>query len=162
MLMTVMIMIVMVVVVVIMMMVVVMMMVSASVRQFMTKRAPAFVEQPAADQHDRHTGKHAQNRNNLFRDDVAREQQRTDSQQEDADGVGEGDGGSQQSGMLHVAAGSDQIGGNDGLAMTRLQSVQRTQPEGDGDSGHQPSGAQLGLMQKLSKIVGVHTDSLNL
>ena len=142
-----------------MMMVVMMVMVTKSVRPGMQKRSPALVEQPAADQNDRDAGKHSQDGNDLFGDDVARQQQRADSQQEDADGVGKGDGRAEESRVLHVAAGADQVRGDDGLAMTRLQSVHRAQPERDGDSGEQPSGAQLRLVQKLSQIICVHTSS---
>ena len=125
----------------------------------MEKRSPALVEQPAADQDDRDAGNHSQNGNDLFRDDVARKQQRAESQQEDADGVGEGDGRAQQSGVLHIAAGSDQVGGDDGLAVARFQGVHRAQPERDGDSRQQPSGAQLRLVQELGQIICVHTSS---
>jgi hypothetical protein len=63
--------------------------------------------------------------------------------------VGEGDDGAQEGGVLHVASGPYQISRNDGLAVSGLESVQGAQPEGDSDSGYQPSGAQLGLVQKL-------------
>ncbi len=145
--------------IVVMMVVIVMMMVAKSVRPGVHKCSPALVEQPAADQDNRDAGNDSQNGNDLFRDDVARQQQRAESQQENADGVREGDGGAQERGMLHIAARSDQVGGDNGLAVTGLKSVHRAQPERDGDSSEQPSGAQLRLVQELGQIICVHTSS---
>lgn len=135
--------------VMIVMVMIVMVGVAMSVRAGMKKCPPTFVKQPAADQNDGHAGDDTQGGNDLFGDDVARQQQRSDSQQEDADGVGEGDGSAEEGGMLHVAAGSDQIRGDDGLPVSGLQGVECAQPECDSDSGREPSGAQLGLAEEL-------------
>ena len=61
--------------------------------------------------------------------------------------------------MLHVAAGSDQIGRDDGLAVAGFEGVHGAQPECDGDPNEQPSGAQLRLVQELGQIICVHTSS---
>jgi len=123
------------------------MMMAVGMGPSMHKCPPALVEQPAPDEYDRHARKNSQDWNDLFRDDVTRQQQRAEAQQKDADSVREGDSRAEQGGMLHVAARSDQVRGDDGLTVTGLESVHRTQPECDGDSGYQPSGAQLRLVQ---------------
>jgi hypothetical protein len=69
----------------------------------------------------------------------------------------EGDGGAEKRGVFHVAARTYEIGGHNRLTVARLQCVQRAQPERNGDARKEPSCAQLGLMQKLGKIVRVHS-----
>ena len=70
----------------------------------------------------------------------------------------EGNGGPKQGSVFHVAAGSDEVGGDDGLTMARFQGMHRAQPEGDRDTSNQPSSAQLRLMQKLGKVIGIHSE----
>jgi hypothetical protein len=61
----------------------------------------------------------------------------------------EGNGRAQQSGVLHVAAGPDQVGGDDRFAVAGLEGMHRTEPERNGDSSKEPTGAQLRLVQEL-------------
>src|SRR5258708_5789478 len=105
-----------VIVVVMLVVMIIVMMVTERVSTGMQKRSPTLVEQQSADENNRDPGEYPQYWNDLLRNDVARKQQRTQSQQEDADGMREGDGGAQQRGMLHVAPGPDQISSDDGLA----------------------------------------------
>jgi len=73
--------------------------------------------------------------------------------------VSEGDSRAKDGGVLQVASGSYQVSGDDGFAVTRFQGMHRSQPERDGDSCQQPSGAQLRLVQELGQIICVHTST---
>jgi len=145
--------------VVAMLIVVMMVRMTKRVGASMQKRPPTFVEEPAADQNDGDAGHDSQHGNNLFRDDIAGEQQGAEAQEENADGMGERDGGAQKCRVFHIAAGADEVSCDNRLSVPRLESMHRSQPECHGYSGEQPSGTQLRLVQKLGQIICVHNGS---
>src|SRR3712207_7083957 len=59
-----------------------------------------------------------------------------------ADGVGEGDDAGEGEGVAGGAFGGDEVGGDEGFAVTRLDGVKGTHQDEDGDEGDEASGGR--------------------
>ena len=80
-------------------------------------------QEPASQPHDQQSGARAEPGKNLFGKDVVGCEEGYQAQQNDAGGVGRGDDPAEEQGVAHRTPGADEIGGDDGLAVPRLQPV---------------------------------------
>ena len=80
--------------------------------------------------HHEEPGREVEPRIEVLGEHVLREGERHETEREDADRVGDRDGGAEDHGMARAAAGADQIGGHHGLAMAGRERVKRSPSEG--------------------------------
>ena len=126
--------------------------------------APELVDQePPAQGHDQDPGGRAHPRHDLPVVDVLGGEEGDQAQEKDAEGVGEGDHAAEEHGIAHGAAAAHEVGGDDRLAVARLQAVGGPGHEGQRQGSEDDAGAQLfgahhpfeGILQARHPLIAV-------
>ena len=107
--------------------VIVMMLVMGGSRYEFTRTA---IQHDCADPDDGQAGDHAEHFSHFLGHDVARQKERDEAQEEDTDRVRERGDEAEEHGVLRGTPRADQISGHHRLAVTRLECMQGTQPQG--------------------------------
>ena len=97
------------------------------------QRGPLAAEHPDADAHDEDSGDDRQVGLDPCRHGPRRPHRRQDRDEHDSDRVGQGDEDAEDEGVGRAAAGPDDVGGGDRLAVARSRRVHGAEPEAAGE-----------------------------
>ena len=101
------------------------------------------VEKRRSDGDDGQSGNYSEHRSNFFRHHVIRQEQRSQAEQKDADGVSECNRCAQESRVLHSASRSDQICRDNGFSVSRRKRMGRAEHERHRQAGEHQAEADF-------------------